>query len=795
MAEGHPGRPAVGQTTDPRRAVRPGPGWEGCPPQEGWRELPRDPQDAVILENDVLGVRLWGPPEQPTLSLGKSDIWDRRWRGDRQPPVTLAQIRRCACEDRLAEIARAPNDTVYSPAYAYDFPCPKTGAQLILGLPFALSAQLAPARPTGWWLWAEGNGRRLEAHIWVPLARVLVVVEMHPQGLEPADLWLRLYRHRDTILPGQPVDPTLGGKPSPGDFEPMDPPRVCPGAWAIRQDFPAELTFPRGFRVVAMAGADGPAPAVEQRQDEVGLGTLLWAPQEGRLDHGVVKCYTPINQAPGAAATARFPALPASLTVLATLQTTQDAPEPEAAARQVLEAALANGLAGLQDEENEAQQSCLRPHPAQAWIGGERRLAAPARILPSLRRPGGYYGDVPLCSVGPTRVWFQDAGLWHNDFHLNEIRAESLLTLGCSEQVAAFADMIHTLLPQACQNAREVYDLPGAMYPLVHFPLRCQGVAHTNLTWEQDIGLNGLVAKPLWLYYRYTGDRAFLQHLAWPVLAACARFCAAYLREEIDGRLHLEPTVSPEHWGLTPGFERNRDCTSALTLTRYLLRAAAAAARSLGIELAAAQSWEAKAGRLAPFPTFPTPSGPVWVDVAGAPPIEYNIPVSLSPVFWGDEVGLDSEPGILAVARRTLEQIQVWPPHRFYLDACVRPRLGIHVAGAPVGPENLLLSYQSLRLFPAAPAGVETDVQDFAAQGGFRVSARRSADGEVSGVRLHSLLGETCRLAHPWPGRTLRVRQERGGDLVAAAVPQATHVSFATAAGTDYRVDRGPTEG
>jgi hypothetical protein len=76
--------------------------------------LPRDPYDARRLENDVLGVRVWGPPTQPTLSLGKSDIWDRRWFAERQPLVTMAKIRELAMADRLAEVARQPNDTVYS---------------------------------------------------------------------------------------------------------------------------------------------------------------------------------------------------------------------------------------------------------------------------------------------------------------------------------------------------------------------------------------------------------------------------------------------------------------------------------------------------------------------------------------------------------------------------------------------------------------------------------------------------------------------------------------------------------
>ena len=761
---------------------------EDAPPTTGWRDLPADPHDAVTLENDVLGARLWGPAMQPTLSLGKSDIWDRRWFGSQQPPVTLARIRECAATGRLAEIARTTNDTIYSPAYRCEFPCPKPGAQFIIGAPFATRSRIAPAAANGWWLRAETPGKRLDLHLWIPLSCVLVVLEFFADGLQPDDLWLRLYRHCDTVLPGEPVNPTLGSEPAPGDFEPLPPPRCLDrrGMWGIRQDFPADPTFPHGFEVAALAGATIPDPAIENREDEVGLGTRLWAPEEGRLAHGTIKRYAPINQAAGAAATARFSSLPASFAVLATLQTTQDGSRPEEAAGQLIDEALAAGAKQLRQEDEQVMQRAQRPNPARARIGADQALAVPELIAPRLRQPGGYYGDVPLCSVGSTKLWFQDTALWHNDFHLNEIRAEPLLALGRFEEVWVYADMIRTLLPQARENAREVYGLPGAMYPLVHFPLRCSGVAHVNITWEQDLGLNGLVAKPLWLYYRYTGDRAFLEELAYPVLGDGARFCAAYLQEGDDGRLHIEPTVSPEHWGLTPGFERNRNCTSALTLTRYLLKAAAEAARTLDRDIDEASAWEEKAGRLAPYPTCATPAGPVWVDVAGAPPIEYNIPVPLSPVFWGDDVGLDSDSQMLGLARRTLEQIQVWEPHRPYLNSCVRPRLGLHIPGAPIGPENLLLSYQSIRLFPAVP-DEEITMENFAAEGGFRVSAQRTG-GEISPVRLHSVLGNTCRLANPWPGRTIEARREQDSARIAEAAPADPHLVFPTAAGSTYEV-------
>ena len=175
------------------------------------------------------------------------------------------------------------------------------------------------------------------------------------------------------------------------------------------------------------------------------------------------------------------------------------------------------------------------------------------------------------------------------------------------------------------------------------------------------------------------------------------------------------------------------------------------------------------------------------MDVAGAPPIEYNVPAPLTPVYWGDDVGLDSPPEVIALAKRTLEQIRVWPPHRPNLNAFIRPRLGIFVPGEAMGPEKLLLSYQSIHLFPAVPPNTEIVMENFAAQGGFRISATRTAEGETRDVRIVSALGGTCRMANPWPGRTVTVR-DAGGEPVAGIGPDQTHVAFATRPGRSYEI-------
>ena len=209
---------------------------------------------------------------------------------------------------------------------------------------------------------------------------------------------------------------------------------------------------------------------------------------------------------------------------------------------------------------------------------------------------------------------------------------------------------------------------------------------------------------------------------------------------------------------------------------------------SFGDSLSDQGNYHAATG-IPPFPYWQgrVSDGPVWVDVVGAPPIQYNIPVPLAPVFWGDDVGLDSPAETLALAKRTLAQIDVWPPHRGYLSRCVRPRLGIVQPGAAMGPEHLLLSYQSIHLFPAALPDLEIMMENIAAEGGFRISAVRTAAGEIRDVQIHSTRGGQCPLANPWSTRAVEATSADGTRVAAFDAGQAC-LTLPTRPGGSYRL-------
>ena len=52
------------------------------------------------------------------------------------------------------------------------------------------------------------------------------------------------------------------------------------------------------------------------------------------------------------------------------------------------------------------------------------------------------------------------------------------------------------------------------------------------------------------LYYRYSGDEEFLRQEAYPLLRGVCEFVASLLRQEADGRYHLDPANALETWWL-----------------------------------------------------------------------------------------------------------------------------------------------------------------------------------------------------------------------------------------------------
>ena len=271
-----------------------------------------------------------------------------------------------------------------------------------------------------------------------------------------------------------------------------------------------------------------------------------------------------------------------------------------------------------------------------------------------------------------------------------------------------------------------------------------------------------------------------------------ARFYADYVTKEEDGCYHVVPTVSSEHWGYTPNFERNRDSNAALSMVACHLRASVRAATVLGVDAEARARWEGIAGRMASYPLYETAEGPIFVDVAGAPPIVYNIAANLACVWLGGDVGLDSSPEMLEIARRSYQRIETDKPHGDGYKRQIAPRLGIYYAKRGIGYENLLQSHTGvIRVFPAVPDKGHQEFQDYRAEGAFEVSAQWE-DGLVTQLSIRSLAGRDCSLANPWAGTGLKVLDVNTGEEVetrAWSKYDNEYICFETISGSTYEVE------
>lgn len=106
----------------------------------------------------------------------------------------------------------------------------------------------------------------------------------------------------------------------------------------------------------------------------------------------------------------------------------------------------------------------------------------------------------------------------------------------------------------------------------------------------------------------------------YPALRDLAISYAAYLTRTEDGAYHAIPAMSAEHWGRPWRFERNPDSASALSLIKWTLKSAAAAAQLLGRDAGLREEWLRVVRRMAPYPMAEGPGGTVYTDVAGVTP-------------------------------------------------------------------------------------------------------------------------------------------------------------------------------
>lgn len=426
---------------------------------------------------------------------------------------------------------------------------------------------------------------------------------------------------------------------------------------------------------------------------------------------------------------------------------------------------------------------------------------------------------------------------WHGDYHTDYNCQQvywSVFSSNHPEMHYPYVELCENLRAMSEKFAHDKFNLPGAFFPLSAYPVPSQAIPYPVPPWAYQVSMTPWTVQSLWWHYLYTQDEEELNRV-YPLLRSAARFLTAYVQKGADGKYHVTPTVSSENWGFTVDFRLNQDCILDLALTRFLLEAVISGSTILGVDQSERIHWSEVRSNLAPYPTVDASYGEVWLDVTHAPADwVYNIPITLAPVFPGEQVGLGTEES-LQIARRTARAIRLEGGNDLVYQPLIRARLGVldldwfirevRYCSLPNGVANdrirqsggryaqsanfdfmmpmgvwcenfalpvvvnecMLQSYSgTIRLFPNTINLGPAQFRNLRAVGAFLVSA--AYDGRtVTDLSLLSEKGKEARIVSPWDEKSLRVTRLRDHQQQIVH-PDAGVCLFNTDAGETYRL-------
>ena len=346
--------------------------------------------------------------------------------------------------------------------------------------------------------------------------------------------------------------------------------------------------------------------------------------------------------------------------------------------------------------------------------------------------------------------------------------------------------------PRGRWLAKKTYGLDGLFYPVNIFgpehlvdPAKARSKNARQIAyvpWTYGLGLTGWALQNVWLRYKYQPDAAYLARV-YPLLRDGAEFYANVLeqcRDGADGKAEIGPSYNPEHG---PFGSLNNPVD--ITYFRFLLTAAAEAARLLRRDAKLAARWTAQLARVPDYETTPLDGAAIVANWKGATANSvkvHNVAVPTVPIFPGERVSWFSPPQRKQLFERTLRWIRhngnnshimvnvararlsfpeaytetrahfskiatpnglyaSWPGHGYYLAESW--------AFAGLVAELLLQSVDDIiRVFPAWPKTRDAKFSRLRAQGGFLVTAEK-VGGKITHLEITSTVGGKLRLLGP----------------------------------------------
>jgi len=175
----------------------------------------------------------------------------------------------------------------------------------------------------------------------------------------------------------------------------------------------------------------------------------------------------------------------------------------------------------------------------------------------------------------------------------------------------AYFDWVESLTPDYHSNAKNIYGMRGAHYPIA--PSKDSGVFNmydyadnTGETWPHPywISAGGWVVRPFWDHYLVTGDLDFLRNRMVPIYKDIALFYEDFLTvTDKNGKYIFVPSFSPENnpGNLNPGCMAVINATMDISVCREVLSNLIESCELLEIESENIPKWKAMLEKLPPY--------------------------------------------------------------------------------------------------------------------------------------------------------------------------------------------------
>ena len=820
--------------------------------EKTWKEMARTATNTSPL-NDLYPGRtmttsslttraaIWGGADNVTVSMIKTDIFDRRYI-DRDH-FSMADVIEGAYSEANKGLNDMPMAGMTRPSFfsldkrggrynhglwseIYPFPCQKPVGQIIIKAPdFKGSPQPVATehlRNGAISLNLSNGNRKLDISYLLSMEKNVTAIDLNYENLNA--LAIRIYRNMDTghrrymeedgtykkFVVYQPADINeplqyYDFEADKGKIDRFEAPTYGNDGrffW-VHQVFPAEETFPQGFRYVMMAMISNTKYDYENHALRKDLGTKPNIPRDNQgflMVPGIRTAthpeitelqalnYSYVAEASGVAVDAKI-SMPqkgaGKARLYVAIVTVNETADYMNRAKQLLLEAEKKGFEGLA-ADNEAWYNKLyeKRENGRILLGkNEQERNETSRSFFNEVYRSWTTGHMGQCFPDPRKLegsasyasFDVDIQNWHSLPCYNELFTEGRFFMRNQyEPKIQWPRLVSHWQETFREKARVKYGLPGMMMAHGYLPPAKQSPWYSeNAVLDMTMEVPGQIMKVIWNFWDYTGDEVFLRDTVYPLLKDMAIFYEAFARRGWDGKVYnLEPTVETESYGISYRMEYTRNNTGSLALFRKILNLAVEASEHLKVDASLRAGWKEVADKLAPYPKFRVESGEVLGANEKAFPRytrgDHGMYPGFYPVTLADEINLDSPAEERELISRTADVIGHGNnanayvlvgksrddiPRRYAYGARQIESYTELASQINAVPERLMNSRSGrIHLFPVVPVYTVAAFRNFLARGGFEVSASRNEQG-VGAVTVTARRSIPLQLMNPWPGR------------------------------------------